>query len=91
MPLNPLAFPPPLTEPDERITTRKMSSIPIGDNPFNHDFSNMGTELVRGVIIMHPGYDAKTPEEGLQYPLGYLILVNTRTGNRVKVVIDESF
>lgn len=75
------------TETDTRVTVEKMEPIPAGDNPFNHDSGSMGTTLVRDIIVMHPGYDRKESPA----PIGWVYLVNTRTGNRVKILIDDNF
>lgn len=76
---------------DSRFLVEQMEPIPVGDNPFDHDYASMGTPLVRGFIAMHPGYDAKTPKEGNQYPMGSFYVVNTRTGNRARIHVDDSF
>lgn len=77
----------PVPETDPRVTVEKMDSIPVGDNPFNHDLGSMGTTLVRDILIMHPGYDSKENPK----PIGWIYIVNTRTGNRVKISLDDSF
>lgn len=82
---------PEVKDKELRVQAWKMKPIPAGDNPFHHDLYNMGTTIVRGWIAMHPGYDSDTPEEGAQYPIEYIILVNTRTGNRVKIKIAKDF
>lgn len=60
--------------------------IPAGENPFFHDSFNMGTPLVRGWLVMHEGYDRKEDPQ----PLHYLILVNTRTGQRIRITSLEN-
>lgn len=64
----------------------ELSPYPIGANPFNIDHYHMGTDLVRGWIIMHPGFDNKKSPQ----PLPYLEMVNTRTGQRFKVTFDTA-
>lgn len=78
-------------DPNKRVSVRRMPSIPAGANPFHHDAMSMGTELVRGWIVMHPGYDAPTPEKGAQYPIQWVYMVNRRTGNRFRLEIGENF
>lgn len=78
-------------DPSKQISVKRMPSIPAGDNPFHHDSISMGTNLVRGWIMMHPGYDAATPESGTQHPIGWMYLVNQRTGNRFRLDIGENF
>lgn len=65
-----------------KVVVEELKPIPPNDNPFLHDQFNMGTSLTRGWVVMHEGFDR--PEDPL--PLHYLILVNTRTGQRLKVV-----
>ena len=48
-------------------------------NPFNHDLYHMGQQLGKDHYVMFPNH----PTEDLKY----FILVDTRTGNRVKVRI----
>lgn len=62
-------------------TARHLAPIPAGDNPFHHDAFHMGTTLVRGWMVMHTGFDRK--ENPLD--LTYVILVNTRTGQRIRI------
>lgn len=59
-----------------------MEPIPPNDNPFWHDAFSMGTTLVRDWVVMHGGFDR--PESPRR--LDYLILINGRTGQRIKVV-----
>lgn len=62
-------------------TVRHMAPIPAGDNPFHHDASHMGSMLVRGWVVMHSGFDSKNNP----LDLNYVILINTRTGQRIHV------
>lgn len=55
--------------------------IPPHSNPYHYDAFNMGSGLVRGWEIMHEGYDR--PEQPT--PLHYVILINKRTGQRIRV------
>lgn len=56
-----------------------MPPIPAGANPFHHDLTSMGTDLVRGWMVMHDGFDrVECPR-----PLHGMYLVNTRTGQRI--------
>ncbi len=66
-------------------TVRHLEPIPPNSNPFHYDISNMGTPLVRGWTVMHPGFDSK--ENPL--PLNYVILVNCRTGQRIHVKLEN--
>lgn len=66
-------------------TVRHMAPIPAGDNPFHHDPFHMGTTLVRGWMVMHTGFDSKeNPQD-----LSYLILVSTRTGQRIRISLKD--
>lgn len=69
-------------------TVQAMESIPPGANPFHYDSFSMGTSLVRDMLIMHEGYDGPPPR---QMPMNWAYFVNTRTGNRLKVVFDPKF
>ena len=65
------------------FTLEDMESIPAGANPFHHDDMSMGTDLVRGWIVMHPGFDHKDSPRALDW----VYLVNTRSGQRVRIRI----
>lgn len=66
-------------------SVREMTFFPRNCNPFHHDLSHMGTPLVRGWVAMHEGYGRPDVEDQLRY----VILVNTRTGRRLRVDISE--
>lgn len=55
-----------------------MSSTGPG-NPFNYDAYHMGMQMGKNHYIMFPNHGNED--------LKYFILVDTRTGNRVKIVI----
>lgn len=69
--------------PDEEvlIKVKPMSSIPAGANPFNHDSGPMGTDLPRGWMIMHEGFDNKDNPLAMRW----MYLCNTRTGQRIRL------
>jgi hypothetical protein len=62
-------------------------NIGADQNPFLHDSYSMGTPLVHGITAMHPGYDSKESPT----PIGWIYLVNTRTGNRMSINIGKDF
>lgn len=63
----------------------RMGSIPAGSNPFHYDAWDMGTNLVRGWMIMHHGFDSEeSPHE-----LPYMRMINTRTGDRFHVSLPH--
>lgn len=66
-------------------TVHHLEPIPPESNPFHYDAYNMGTPLVRGWIVMHSGYDS----EDQPFPMTYLILVNTRTGQRIRIDMSK--
>jgi hypothetical protein len=68
------------------IVTPK-ENIGADQNPFLHDSYSMGTPLVHGITAMHPGYDSKESPT----PIGWIYLVNTRTGNRMSINIGKDF
>jgi hypothetical protein len=63
-------------EPMEPMTTNG-DNTPI--NPFLQDSYHMGTTLGKNVTVMYPNF----PKENCEY----LILVNTMTGERKRVVL----
>lgn len=58
-----------------------LEPIPAEENPFWHDSFNMGTDLVRGWMVMHEGPDRTDSPRNLNF----VILVNQRTGQRIRV------
>ncbi len=65
---------------DEKVTMMQvpMEDIPPQANPFRHDSFHMGDSLSRGWMIMHQGgCEGKA--------LGYIILINTNTGQRARI------
>ena len=60
------------------IKPQRMDSIPAGENPFCHDHYNMGARLGHNVYVMFENF-AKD-----RCP--YLIVVNTETGERVRLM-----
>lgn len=59
--------------------------FPENCNPFHHDATSMGTSLPRRWMVMHDGYDrAESP-----FPLNHLYFVNTTTGRRVRVHLND--
>lgn len=68
-----------------------MPSIPAGDNPMHHDDFSMGTFLVRGWQIMHPGFDGteSVRKDARDQPepraMEWFYLVNLRTGQRIQI------
>ena len=66
-------------------TIIEVPGIPANSNPFHYDEYHMGTDLVRGWMVMHPGFDRKENPQ----PLNYIILVNQRTGQRFKVDLKD--
>lgn len=59
----------------------RMESIPPDSNPLRYDAWDMATDLVRGWMAMHNGFDNKeSPTE-----LPYIKLISTRSGDRFHV------
>lgn len=56
-----------------------MEPIPAGSNPFHYDGFSMGTDLVRGWMVMHDGFTRKDTDWGLPG----MYLVNVTTGQRI--------
>ena len=72
--------------PTHRVPTiEEVAPIPAESNPFQYDAFSMGSDLTRGWMVMHPGFDNKESP----YPMGWVILVNQRTGQRFKVSLHD--
>jgi hypothetical protein len=63
------------------IKVKKAEPFPANENPFLHDSYNMGTTIGTNVTVM---FDNHASER-----CNYLIVVNTETGERVRIVFDE--
>lgn len=63
------------------MKTLPFDPIPAGENPFRHDLSNMGIQIGKNVIIMLPNHSVE--------PCKWFIVVNTDTGERMKVLVEE--
>jgi len=63
------------------VNVEVLKNIPPEANPFHHDAFNMGTDLARGWMAMHAGFDNKESP----FAMEYIILVNTRTGQRFRI------
>jgi hypothetical protein len=70
-------------------TIETMAPFPENSNPFNYDYYNMGCEVSGGWLAMyneHSGIDFG----GKRFPEPkYIILVNSRTGQRFKINFPE--
>lgn len=64
-----------------QVNIKELESIPAGSNPFHHDLFNMGTPINDSWIIMHTSSN--------QRPLPYMILVNSTTGQRIELNLDQ--
>lgn len=56
---------------------KEMNPIPAGENPFQHDFYNMGTRVGNNVVVM---YDQHTDRHA-----DYIIVVDMTTGERIRI------
>lgn len=68
-------------------TVRHLAPIPANSNPFHHDSQRMGTDLVRGWMVMHEGFDSKENP----YNLTHVVLINQRTGQRIMVDMSSIY
>lgn len=59
-----------------------MEDLPPKSNPFHHDRYHMGQVVGTNCTIMF--------ENHRDQPCKYLIIINTETGKRVKVMVDEN-
>lgn len=60
----------------------KINSFPPKSNPFHHDTFNMGTQIAANITIMHRSHTSEKAE--------YLIIVNTDTGERLRIDIETA-
>lgn len=58
-----------------------MPSFPANSNPFNHDQYHMGTKMGTNCVVMQ--------ENHANQECNYLIIVNTETGERIRVCLTE--
>lgn len=64
-----------------KVEVKEMTSFPENCNPYNHDAFHMGRSIGKDLLMMH----ANHPSE----EMNYFILVNTKTGKRVKINIGD--
>ena len=50
-------------------------------NPFRQDFASMGTQVAKNCTILHMSFPDTEAES--------IIVVNTKTGERIRVVFNE--
>lgn len=60
---------------------KSLESFPENCNPFNHDSYLMGTTIGKNLTVMYENH----PDNSCKY----LVLVNTKTGERIKILIEE--
>lgn len=63
-----------------KLTTTNLAPFPAGENPYCHDLYHMGQQIAAGIEMMYPQHSTEK--------LSYLIFVNTKTGERVRVDFD---
>lgn len=63
------------------INVEVLESFPPGSNPFHHDLYRMGMRLGTNVVAMFEKFDHQEQ--------AYLIIVNTATGERVRLNFTE--
>lgn len=66
-------------------TVEHMDPIPAHSNPFHYDSFNMGTDIPGGLTVMHAGFQRKESPR----PVQYLIIVNNRTGQRMRILFEQ--
>lgn len=67
------------------VAVEDLNHLPVGANPFHYDPIRMGTDLVRGWMVMHDGFD--NSEDPL--PLQEIILYNSRSGQRIRISLSN--
>lgn len=63
------------------MNIEKLPSFRKEANPFRSDNYHIGTPIGKNIVIMHPNF----PKEYCKY----IIIVNKKTGERVKINFDE--
>lgn len=63
-----------------KLTTKNLEGFPVGENPYWHDQYHMGQQIADGIEMMYPHHASAK--------LSYLIFVNVKTGERVRVDFD---
>jgi len=58
---------------------QNMEPFPPKSNPFYHDIYNMGTVIAENITVMHESHPTDKAK--------YIIVVNTETGERLKIVM----
>lgn len=61
------------------VIVDEMKSIPAGSNPFHHDLFHMGTNVNDRFMVMFSGSENSN----------YIILVDSKSGRRIKVSIED--
>jgi hypothetical protein len=59
------------------MVIEQIESLPAGENPFNHDLTNMGQHVGTNCMVMFKNH----PNDYCPY----LIVLNPNTGERVKI------
>lgn len=59
----------------------QLTSFPPKDNPFHHDLYHMGQRMGTNVVVMFENHPTAK--------MDYLIVVNTETGERARVIIND--
>jgi len=62
------------------ISMDLMDRIPAGDNPYSHDLFHMGKSVGSNITVMFASHDDQVCD--------YLILIDQRTGERVRVTFS---
>ena len=63
------------------ITIKKLDPFPPKENPFRYDWLHMGRTIGKGLVMMYRTHEKDTLE--------YFILVDTETGKRFQVNIEQ--
>ena len=64
-----------------KVDVKTMEPFPPNSNPFQHDYFNMGQQIGENLVMMFRNH----PHEKMKY----LILVDTKTGKRVAIDIEQ--
>lgn len=64
------------------LEVQQMESFPPGENPYWHDAYRMGMRLGTNVEVMFEKFEHEVQP--------YLVIVNKVTGERIRIVLDNS-
>lgn len=61
------------------MTVKQLDAFPPNANPFHHDAYHMGSTMGNNCTVMFENFEDKECK--------YLIVINTKTGERIKIIL----